>query len=103
MMPETLHWSTVTPLLQSGLRMLMNEPLFDVFSADTYTFHLSFSVMIPAWLFQVSVGVSIPFTTNAELASINYTCLKSNAVKKRKTTFSMGTLLILALLRKMVR
>lgn len=30
-MPETLHWNTVTALLQSGLRKLMQEPLFDQF------------------------------------------------------------------------
>ena len=30
-MSNTLHWNTVTPLLQSGLRKLMAEPLFDRF------------------------------------------------------------------------
>ena len=30
-MPSLLHWNTVTPLLQSGLRKLMAEPLFDQF------------------------------------------------------------------------
>lgn len=30
-MSNTLHWDTVTPLLQSGLRKLMAEPLFDEF------------------------------------------------------------------------
>lgn len=30
-MSNTLHWNTVTPLLQSGLRKLMAEPLFNEF------------------------------------------------------------------------
>jgi hypothetical protein len=30
-MSRTLYWNTVTPLLQSGLRKLMAEPLFDPF------------------------------------------------------------------------
>lgn len=31
MMPDAIHWNTVTPLLQSGLKMLMNEPLLNPF------------------------------------------------------------------------
>ncbi|MGF7231546.1 nucleotidyl transferase AbiEii/AbiGii toxin family protein [Arachidicoccus sp.] len=30
-MSIALHWNTVTPLLQSGLKKLMSEPLLDPF------------------------------------------------------------------------
>lgn len=63
-MTETLHWNTVTPLLRSGLKQLMAEPLFDKFrlvGGTALSLHLGHRI-----------SVDIDLFTDADYGSIDF-------------------------------
>jgi hypothetical protein len=63
-MPDTLHWKTVTPLLQSGLKKLMKEPLFEKFRLAGGT---SLGLQIGH-----RMSIDIDLFTDAEYGSIDF-------------------------------
>lgn len=63
-MADTLHWNTVTPLLQLGLKQLMAEPLFDKFvlvGGTALSLHLGHRMSVDIDLFTDAAYGSIDF------------------------------------------